>query len=357
VTLRRLLAARADADLALLAMRPHDPARYGRVLPHPDGGITRVVEWKDATEGERAVPLCNVGVVCAAAGDLFRWLRAVPASPTTGEFYLTEVVALARSEGRRAVAVEAAETECRGINSRAELAEAEADVQDTLRRRAMEEGATLTAPATVTFSHDTALGRDVTVEPNVVFAPGVAVEDEVEIRAFSHLEGCRVHRGAVVGPFARLRPGTVVGPGAHVGNFVELKATTLGEGAKANHLAYLGDAEIGARANVGAGTITCNYDGVNKHRTRIGAGAFVGSNATLVAPLALGEGAFVAAGSTVTQDVATTRWPRRAAPDAKPGPRLPRDSKKEPACADRRRRRTEERPPALGGCAGWSTRL
>ena len=315
-TLRRLLEAREEAELALLAMRPADPGRYGRVLPHRDGGISRVVEWKDATEEERAVGLCNVGVVCAGAGGLFRWLRAVPASPATGEFYLTEVVALARAEGRRAVAAEAPEAECRGINSRAELAEAEAQVQRALRARAMEGGATLLAPDSVTFSHDTALGQDVTVGPNVVFAPGVAVEDEVEIRAFSHLEGCTVRRGAVVGPFARLRPGTVVGQGAHVGNFVELKAAVLGDGAKANHLAYLGDAEIGARANVGAGTITCNYDGVNKHRTRIGAGAFV------------------AAGSTITADVE---------PDAMAFGRARQDSKSGRAAAFRSSLRKEPR--------------
>ncbi len=319
-TMERLLVARAGADMALLAMRPGDPGRYGRVLPHPDGGISRVVEWKDATEAERAEGLCNVGVVCARSADLFRWLRAVAPSPATGEYYLTEAVAAARAENRRAVAVEAPEAECRGINARAELAEAEAAIQARLRARAMEGGATLVAPGSVTFAHDTALGQDVTIGPNVVFAPGVTVEDEVEIRSFSHLEGCTVRRGAVVGPFARLRPGTVVGEGAHVGNFVELKATVLGEGAKANHLAYLGDAEIGARTNVGAGTITCNYDGFAKHRTRIGEGVFVGSNATLVAPVTLGDGAFVAAGSTVTADVEPDAMAfGRARQDVKPG--------------------------------------
>ncbi|WP_426958739.1 bifunctional UDP-N-acetylglucosamine diphosphorylase/glucosamine-1-phosphate N-acetyltransferase GlmU [Muricoccus radiodurans] len=302
-TLRRLLAARETADLALLAMRPADPGRYGRVLPHPDGGISRVVEWKDATEAERAVGLCNVGVICAEARRLFSWLRAVPASPTTGEFYLTEAVAACRAEGGRAVAAEAPEAECRGINSRIELAAAEAVVQAALREAAMAGGATLTRPESVTFSHDTRTGQDVTIGPDVVFATGVTVEDSVEIRAFSHLEGCTVKAGAVIGPFARLRPGTVVGPGAHVGNFVELKAVALGAGAKANHLTYLGDAEVGAGSNIGAGTITCNYDGFAKHRTTIGAGSFVGSNATLVAPLSMGEGAFVAAGSTVSSDV------------------------------------------------------
>lgn len=303
-TLRGLLdARRAGADLCLLAMRPADPRRYGRVLPHPDGGIARVVEWADATDEERAEPLCNAGGVCAGAADLFRWLRAVPPAPATGEHYLGDVVAVARGEGRTAAAVEADEAECHGINTRAELAEAEAAVQADLRARAMEGGATLALPGSVVFCHDTRLGRDVTVGPHVVFGPGVVVEDGAEVRAFSHLEGCVVRPGAVVGPYARLRPGTTVGRGAHVGNFVELKATDLGDGAKANHLSYLGDSSVGAGANIGAGTITCNYDGRAKHRTEIGAGAFVGSDAALVAPVRVGARALVAAGSVVTEDV------------------------------------------------------
>ena len=303
-TLSRLLEAREAADLALLAMRPADPARYGRVLPHEDGGISRIVEWKDANENERAVGLCNVGVICAPGARLFAWLRALTNNNASGEYYLTDTVAAARAQGFRAVAVEAAEAECRGINSRIELAAAEAAVQAGLREAAMAGGATLIRPDSVTLSFDTRLGQDVTVGPDVVFAPGVMVEDEVEIRAFSHLEGCTVRRGATVGPFARLRPGTEVGPRAHVGNFVELKATLLGEGAKANHLSYIGDAAIGPGTNIGAGTITCNYDGFAKHRTTVGQGVFIGSNATLVAPLTLGDGAFVAAGSTITATVA-----------------------------------------------------
>ena len=302
-TLRRLLAARREAGLALLAMRPADPARYGRVLTDGSGGVTRVVEWADATEAERAVTLCNAGVVCAPAADLFRWLRAVRADNAKGEYYLTDVVALAAAEGARVVAVEAPEAELRGINSRAELAGAEAEMQRALRRAAMDGGATLIQPDSVVFSHDTRLGRDVTVGPQVVFGPGVTVEDGVEIRAFSHLEGCTVRAGAVIGPFARLRPGTTVERDAHVGNFVELKAAVLGEGAKANHLSYLGDVRIGPRANIGAGTITCNYDGVNKHRTEIGEGAFIGSDTALVAPVRVGARALVGAGSVVTEDV------------------------------------------------------
>jgi bifunctional UDP-N-acetylglucosamine pyrophosphorylase/glucosamine-1-phosphate N-acetyltransferase len=302
-TMRRLRAARAEAGLALLAMRPADPGRYGRVVTDGSGAVQRIVEFADATEAERAIGLCNAGVVCAAAPDLLRWLRAVRNDNRQGEYYLTDVVALAAAEGVRVAAVEAPEAELRGINSRAELAEAEAEMQRRLRRAAMEGGATLIQPESVVFSHDTALGRDVTVGPNVVFAPGVTVEDGVEIRAFSHLEGCVVRRGAVIGPFARLRPGTVVGPDAHVGNFVELKAAVLGEGAKANHLSYLGDVEIGARANIGAGTITCNYDGVNKHRTVIGEGAFIGSDTALVAPVTVGARAITGAGSVITEAV------------------------------------------------------
>jgi bifunctional UDP-N-acetylglucosamine pyrophosphorylase/glucosamine-1-phosphate N-acetyltransferase len=302
-TMRRLVSARDTADLALLAMRPADPARYGRVIPHEDGGIARVTEWKDATEEERAITLCNVGVICAAAPRLFAWLRALRNDNAAGEYYLTDTVAAARMEGFRAVAVEAPEAECRGINSRIELAAAEAAVQARLREAAMAGGATLIRPESVTLSYDTTIGQDVTIGPDVVIAPGVTIEDEVEIRAFSHLEACIIRRGAVIGPFARLRPGTEIGPKAHVGNFVELKAAMLGEGAKANHLSYIGDATIGARTNIGAGTITCNYDGFAKHRTTVGEGVFIGSNATLVAPVDLGDGAFVAAGSTITDPV------------------------------------------------------
>ncbi len=302
-TLARLLAARAEADLVLLAMRPADPARYGRVVTGPGGEVERIVEWADASEAERAIGLCNAGVVCAAGPDLARWLAAVGNANAKGEYYLTDVVALARAEGRRVRAVEAPEAELRGINSKAELAAAEAVLQARLREAAMLAGVTMLAPETVHLSHDTRLGADVVVEPHVVFAPGVTVEDGARIRAFSHLEGCTVKRDAVIGPYARLRPGTVIEPRAHVGNFVELKATTLGAGAKANHLAYLGDASIGAGANIGAGTITCNYDGVNKHRTEIGEGAFIGSDTALVAPVKVGARALVGAGSVITANV------------------------------------------------------
>ena len=300
-TMRRLLEARQGAHLVLLAMRPPEPGRYGRVIVE-GGTVSRIVEWADATEAEREVSLCNAGVLCAASADFSRWLHAVAPSPK-GEFYLTDCVALAVAEGKRVVAVEAPWEELRGVNSRVELAEAEATVQSWLRRAAMEGGVTLTAPETVHFSWDTSLAPDVTVGPNVVFAPGVKVASGAEIRPFSHLEGCVVGPGAIVGPFARLRPGTVLEQDVHIGNFVEVKATRVGQGAKANHLTYLGDSDVGAKTNIGAGTITCNYDGFNKFRTTIGAGVFVGTASVLVAPVRLGDGSFVAAGSVVTRDV------------------------------------------------------
>ncbi len=320
-TLQRLLVARRapGVGLALLAMRPPDPARYGRVIV-ADGSVARIVEFADASPDECEVGLCNAGVLCGPASDMTAWLAAVRPDNAKGEYYLTDLVALAHAAGRRVVAVEAPYDELRGINSRAELADAEAVVQARLRAAAMEAGVTMTAPQTVFLSADTMLAADVTIGPNVVFAPGVTVAEGAEIRAFSHLEGCTVGPRAVIGPFARLRPGTVVGAGAHVGNFVELKATRLGAGAKANHLSYLGDADIGAGSNIGAGTITCNYDGFTKRRTVIGDGVFVGSDAVLVAPVHIGDGAFVAAGSVITEDVAADAMAfGRARQSAKPG--------------------------------------
>lgn len=301
-TLRRLLAARQGAALAMLAMRPADPGRYGRVIEH-GGEVRRIVEWAVASPEERAVGLCNAGVFCAGAEALLRWLKGVQPSGT-GEYYLTDCVEAAVAEGGLVRAVEAPEAELRGVNSRVELAEAEVTVQGWLRRAAMEGGATLTDPGSVMLCADTVLEPDVLVGPHVVFGPGVHVASGAEIRPFSHLERCSIGPGALVGPYARLRPGTEIGRGAHVGNFVELKATRLGDGAKVNHLTYLGDSEVGAATNIGAGTITCNYDGYSKHRTSIGAGAFIGTHATLVAPVSVGDGAFVAAGSVITHDVA-----------------------------------------------------
>jgi bifunctional UDP-N-acetylglucosamine pyrophosphorylase / glucosamine-1-phosphate N-acetyltransferase len=303
-TIKRLLDRRraGDAGLALLAMRPADPAKYGRVLTEGDY-VTRIVEYADATEEQRAVGLCNAGVLCADAADMRAWLHRVGCDNSKGEFYLTDLVELANADNKRVASVEAPADELRGVNSRAELADAEAEVQAALRRAAMDNGATLLLPETVYFNWDTVLGRDVIVEPNVIFGSGVTVEDNATIRGFSHLEQCHVSRDAIVGPYARIRPGSRIGVGAHVGNFVELKATDLGDGAKANHLSYLGDSSIGPKTNIGAGTITCNYDGFAKHRTTIGAGVFVGTHSTLVAPVTLADGSFTAAGSVITQDV------------------------------------------------------
>jgi bifunctional UDP-N-acetylglucosamine pyrophosphorylase / glucosamine-1-phosphate N-acetyltransferase len=303
-TLLRLLDRRAfgDAALALLAFRPPDPGSYGRVLAR-DGFVERIVEWIDAAEAERAETLCNAGVLCAASADMARWLAAVRADNAKGECYLTDVVALARAEGGRVVAVEAPADELAGINSRAELAAAEAVVQSRLRAAAMDAGVTMIDPGSVFLCADTAIGPDVTIEPNVFFGPGVTVAAGAQIRAFTHLEGCTVGPGCIVGPHARLRPGTELGRNVHVGNFVELKAARLGDGAKASHLTYLGDADIGAETNIGAGTITCNYDGYAKHRTKIGARAFIGSDTALVAPVTVGDGAITAAGSVITEDV------------------------------------------------------
>jgi len=305
VTLRELLDRRraADSGLALVAMQPADPARYGRLVL-ADRVVERVVEWADATPAEREIRLCNAGALSGPADRVLGWLRSVRNDNAKAEYYLTDLVALARRDGAAAIAVEAPEAEVRGINSRAELAAAEAELQGRLRAAALEGGASLVAPDTVFFAWDTVLGPDTTVAPHVVFGPGVVVEGPADIRAFSHLEGCHVAAGAIVGPYARLRPGTVVGAGAHVGNFVELKAASLGAGAKANHLSYIGDAMVGAGTNIGAGTITCNYDGFAKHRTEIGERVFVGSDSVLVAPVRLGDGSFVAAGSVITHDVA-----------------------------------------------------
>ena len=299
-TMRRLLD--APADIALLAMRPADAAKYGRVVTE-GARVLRVVEWADASEAERAIGLCNAGVIRAPAKRLFPWLAAVGNANAAGEYYLPDVIGLAVGDGADCAAVEAPEAELRGINSRAELALAEGELQAALRATALAGGVTMVAPDTVFLHHDTVLEQDTLVEPHVVFGPGVRVESGAVIRAFSHLEGCVVRRDAIIGPYARLRPGADVGQGAHVGNFVELKATTMGPGAKANHLSYLGDATIGPGSNIGAGTITCNYDGVNKHRTEIGARSFIGSNTALVAPVRVGDRALVAAGSTITEDV------------------------------------------------------
>lgn len=306
--LRRLQArhAKGDVGLALLATRAPDPTGYGQLIGSGDF-VERIVEWPNATAAERPQGLCNAGGFCADAADMARWLQIIcsPSHKLAQEYYLTDIVALATASGPRVAAVEVPFEEARGINSRAELAAAEAMMQERLRGAAMAAGVTMIDPTSVFLSADTRLAPDVTIGPNVVFGPGVVVESGADIRAFSHLEGCTIGAGALVGPFARLRPGAVLGVGAHVGNFVELKAARLGAGAKANHLTYLGDTDIGAGTNIGAGTITCNYDGFAKHRTTIGEAVFIGSNTALVAPVTVGDGAMVAAGSVITENV----WP------------------------------------------------
>lgn len=290
--------------VVVLGFRPPDPLQYGRILADADGRIATMVEYKDASPAERAVDLCNSGLMAVRAADLWPLLARVGDDNAAGEYYLPDIVMLAAADGRASAVIEAAPWEVAGINSRAELAMAEAGWQHRRRAAAMADGAALIAPETVWFAWDTVLGRDVTVEQNVVFGPGVRIADGATIRAFSHLEGAHVAEGATIGPFARLRPGAAIGAGAHVGNFVEIKNATLGAGAKANHLSYLGDGSVGAKANIGAGTIFCNYDGFFKYRTEVGEGAFVGSNSALVAPVTIGRGAIVAAGSVITADVA-----------------------------------------------------
>lgn len=287
----------------VLGFRPSDPLAYGRIIAGDDGAIFKMVEHKDATDEERAVNLCNSGLIVARSAELFDLLERIGNDNAQGEYYLPDVVMVAQTQGRVSAVIEAEPWEVAGINSRAELAASEEEWQGRRRDRAMAEGATLVDPATVWFSHDTILGRDVVIEPNVRFGPGVEIGNDVMIHAFSHIEGATVHAGATIGPFARLRPGAVMEKGSKVGNFVEMKNAVLGEGAKANHLTYLGDATVGPGANIGAGTITCNYDGFFKYRTEIGAGAFIGSNSALVAPVVIGDGAIVGAGSVVTSDV------------------------------------------------------
>ncbi|MBO6782442.1 MAG: bifunctional UDP-N-acetylglucosamine diphosphorylase/glucosamine-1-phosphate N-acetyltransferase GlmU [Alphaproteobacteria bacterium] len=308
------------AAVSVLGFRPAHFHQYGRLITNEEGGLEAIVEAKDASPEELEVNLCNSGVMAFDGRHLIGLLDRLDTNNAKNEYYLTETVALARGDGLPAAVVEGEEDELLGVNSRADLALAEAVVQDALRARAMENGATLVAPDTVWFHHDTRLGRDVIVGPNVVFGPGVNVADGVEIRAFSHLEGATVESGAVIGPYARLRPGAKIGADAHVGNFVEIKNADLGAGAKANHLSYIGDADVGARTNIGAGTITCNYDGFGKYRTTIGNAAFIGSNSALVAPVTIGDGAIVAAGSTISRDVeADALAIERAPQDDKPG--------------------------------------
>lgn len=301
-TLANLQTARAEFDVVVLGFQAADPGRYGRLV-ETGGALDRIVEFKDATADERAITLCNSGIVMTDASVMTDLVGRIENHNAAGEYYLTDIVALARRQGLTAGVVRCGEDETLGVNTRAELAGAEALFQARARAAALDNGVHLTAPDTVFFAFDTVIGRDARIEPNVVFGPGVTVETGATLRAFSHLEGCHVARGAVVGPYARLRPGAELGENSRVGNFVEVKNAQLDEGVKVSHLSYIGDARIGAATNVGAGTITCNYDGVFKHRTEIGPGAFIGSNTMLVAPVQVGSGAMTASGSVITSNV------------------------------------------------------
>jgi bifunctional UDP-N-acetylglucosamine pyrophosphorylase/glucosamine-1-phosphate N-acetyltransferase len=308
------------AAMAVMGFNAKDSKGYGRLIAAAGGELLAIREEKDATPDERSVTLCNSGIMAFRGNLILDLLSQIGNKNRAGEYYLTDAVEVARALGHRVVFELMSEDEVRGVNTRAQLAEAEAILQDRLRQHAMEGGATLIAPATVTFSHDTVTGQDVLIEPNVFFGPGTVIADGVTVKAFSHIEGAILESGVTVGPFARLRPGTRLGAGVRIGNFVELKAADLKAGAKVNHLSYVGDAEVGEDANIGAGTITCNYDGFNKHRTEIGAGAFIGSNSALVAPVRIGEGAYIGSGSVIGRDVpahalAVTRAPQAVRED------------------------------------------
>jgi bifunctional UDP-N-acetylglucosamine pyrophosphorylase/glucosamine-1-phosphate N-acetyltransferase len=308
------------AGIAVLGFDAANPTGYGRLLIDGDGWLAAIREEKDASATERAVKLCNSGVMALRLEDVLGLLTRIDNKNAKGEFYLTDAVEIARRSGVRGAVVTCPEEEVLGVNSRDQLAAAEAIFQKRARLAVMREGATLIAPDTVWLSFDTKIGQDVTIEPNVFFGLGVTVEDGAEILANCHFEKARIGKGARVGPFARLRPGADLGENVHVGNFVEVKNSTLGTGAKANHLSYLGDGSIGAGANIGAGTIFCNYDGFFKHRTEIGEGAFVGSNTSLVAPVKIGAGAYIGSGSVITKDVAAGSLAlERSAQDERPG--------------------------------------
>jgi bifunctional UDP-N-acetylglucosamine pyrophosphorylase/glucosamine-1-phosphate N-acetyltransferase len=292
----------SGTDVVALGFEAGDPTGYGRLIER-NGRLIAIREHKDASAEERASRLCNAGPIAFSGAAGLSLLTAVKPNNAQNEFYLTDIVEIANARGLPARALVAKEKEVMGVNDRAQLAAAEAALQDRLRRRAMAEGATLTAPETVFLSFDARIGRDVLIEPHVVIGPGCSIEDGAVIRAFSHLEGARVAGGAIVGPYARLRPGADIAAKARIGNFVEIKQSTIEEGAKVNHLTYIGDARVGANANIGAGTITCNYDGFAKHKTDIGAGAFIGSNSALVAPVTIGDGAYIGSGSVITKSV------------------------------------------------------
>ncbi len=315
-SLTNALKADTSAAIALLGIEMDTPGSYGRLVLNKKGEVERIVEAQDATAKEKSITLCNSGVMAIRGDLLSSLLDRLTNRNAKKEYYLTDIVALARKDKYRTVVVQADAVELLGVNSRAELACAEANMQRRLRKQAMENGVTLLDPASVYFSWDTKLGQDVVVHPHVVFGTSVTVQHRTEIRSFCHIEGATVQSGAVIGPFARLRPGAIIGESVHVGNFVEIKQAKLEQGAKVNHLSYIGDAHIGENANIGAGTITCNFDGYHKHRTVVGSGTFIGSNSSLVAPVTIGDGAIIGAGSVISEDVeadalAVTRSPQK----------------------------------------------
>jgi bifunctional UDP-N-acetylglucosamine pyrophosphorylase/glucosamine-1-phosphate N-acetyltransferase len=302
-TLSRMRAALAQgAALVVLGFRPRDPSGYGRLVL-AQGELVSIREEADASADERAIDLCNGGLMAFAGANALAILEQIDSNNRKGEFYLTDAVKIARAMKLKAVVIETEEDDVRGINTKSQLAEVEAVLQQRLRKAAMDAGVTLIAPETVFLSADTKFGRDVVVEPFVVFGPGVTVDDNVVIHSFCHFTEAHIGKGASIGPYARLRPGAELGANVHIGNFVEIKASVIEEGAKANHLAYIGDTRLGAGSNFGAGAIVCNYDGIAKHRTDIGKGAFIGSNSALIAPVKIGDGAYVATGSVITHDV------------------------------------------------------
>ena len=318
-TLANMMQAAASTDVVVLGFEAADAGRYGRLVMEGTS-LERIVEFKDASEAERAITLCNSGVIACNSALLFDLIDAVGNDNASGEYYLTDIIGLARARGLSATAVTCDEAETLGVNSRAQLADAEAAFQSRARAALMEDGVTLQAPDTVFLARDTVIGRNTLIEPNVFFGAGVTVESGAHIRAFSHLEGCHVSRGAIIGPYARLRPGAELAENTRVGNFVEIKNATVSEGAKVNHLSYIGDAFVGEHANIGAGTITCNYDGVMKHHTHIGADSFIGSNTMLVAPVTVGDGAMTGSGSVITSDVEPDALALARAPQVeKPG--------------------------------------
>ena len=302
-TLANMLEISQSSEVAVLGMRVDNPSGYGRLIVDENSRIEEIIEENDASAEQKLVNFCNSGIMAISGKYLFEMLEKLTANNNAGEYYLTDIIAIANDMSLHCKAVEADAAELLGINTRVQLADAESILQNRLRLAAMENGVTLIHPESVFFQIDTKIASDVVIHPNVVFGANVIIESGVEIRSFSHIEGVHIKTNATVGPFARIRPNSIIGAGAHIGNFVELKNTILHDGAKANHLSYIGDAEVGEKANIGAGTITCNYDGMNKHKTTIGAGAFIGSNSSLVAPVTIGEKAVIGAGSVITDDV------------------------------------------------------